>query len=102
MFLKGRIKFLVLLTSCFSCFSSAALSLVIALCVPLNSRFCSFIISGKKIFIAGKSFQYYINISSAKHSADMQCVWQLPFVQNELSAFQIYEILAKYNFMYTT
>lgn len=36
---------LVSLTSCFSCFSSAALSRVICLCVPLSSLFCSLITS---------------------------------------------------------
>lgn len=55
----SKLKFPVILTSCFSCFSSAALSLLIALCVPLNSRFCSFIISGKKILIAGQSFSIF-------------------------------------------
>lgn len=49
-----------------------------------------------------------MNILSAEHSADVQCVRQPPCVQNELSAikelsaFKKNEILVKYNVMYTT
>lgn len=44
--LQGKVnEICILLTSCFSCFSKAARSLTMALCVPRSSLFCSLIIS---------------------------------------------------------